>query len=132
MDLPADWEKKALIIVGVVFIATVIYALNPFQGTPSNDTVGQTTTTQNIVPFSKNPKNNTTNSTNSSFKITAEQAKQIATKSYSGYTAGQPIQGSIVVNSTGYNVWIVPLSQNDQVTKTIYIDGNTGIIVMQI
>ena len=132
MDLPEDWEKKALIVVGVVFILTIIYALNPYVGTPdNNDTVQQTTTTT-IIPFPKTDNtNDTTNSTNSSFKITLEEAKEIASKSNPSYTVGTPMQGSIEVNGTGYNVWIVPLSQQDVVSKTIYIDANTGIIVME-
>lgn len=132
MDLPDDWEKKALIIIGAVFILTVIYAFNPFfQSAPTNNSTIEQPTGPSVIPFPKKVKNNTTtNSTNSSFKITIEEAKKIAAQSNPGYTVGTPIQGSIVVNSTSYFVWIVPLTQENTASKTIYIDANTGIIVM--
>lgn len=136
MDLPQGWEKKALIVVGVVFLISVIYALNPYQGSPTNDTVqNQSTQTINIIPFSQNKANNYNNSpntANNTTKLTADQAKSIASQSHPGYTVGQPIEGSVTVNSTNYPVWIVPLSQNNVVSKTIYIDRNTGIIVLEI
>lgn len=135
MDLPENWEKKALILVGAVFILTVIYALNPFQGTPSNATINQSTSTSNPFPFpqitstNKNKTNNT-NSTNTT--ITSDQAKTIATQAMPGFTAGTPLKGSVVVNDTNYNVWIVPLTQQNTASKTIYIDSNTGVIVLVI
>lgn len=137
MDLPENWEKKALLIIGAVFIITVIYALNPFQGSPTNDTINQTPTqTITPIPFPKTTKvnnsNNSSATTNGTLKLTADQAKNIAAQSRPGYNVGQPIQGSVMVNSTNYAVWIVPLSQNNVVSKTIYIDGNTGIIVLEI
>jgi hypothetical protein len=135
MDLPQNWEKKALIIVGAVFIISVIYAMNPFQSTPTNDTLNESSSTTIIPnPFPKitKSKNANNSSVNGTFNITAEQAKKIATQSRPGYTVGQPIQGNVVVNSTNYSVWIVPLSQNNVVSKTIYIDANTGIIVLEI
>jgi len=136
MDLPQGWEKKALIVVGVVFLISVIYALNPYQGSPTNDTIqNQSTQTINIIPFSQNKANNYNNTSTpvtNTTKLTADQAKSIASQSHPGYTVGQPIEGSVTVNSTNYPVWIVPLSQNNVVSKTIYIDRNTGIIVLEI
>ena len=46
-----------------------------------------------------------------------------------GYSVGQPIQGSVMVNNSNHNVWIIPLSLNGM-SKTIYIDTNTGLIVL--
>lgn len=135
-DLPPRWEKKALIVVGVIFVGLVIYSFNPFVGTPTNNTtVEQQPSEPTVVPFPQTPKaNSTTNnsSTNSSFKISSDNAKNIASQANPGYTAGNPMQGSIVVNGTTYLVWIVSLSQQNAVSKTIYIDGNTGVIVMSV
>lgn len=135
-DLPPGWEKKALIVVGVIFVGLVIYSFNPFPGTPTNNTTMEQPQSQpTVIPFAKNPKaNNTTanSSTNTSFKITSDDAARIAGQANPGYTMGSPIQGSIVVNSTTYFVWIVPLSQQNTVSKTIYIDANTGVIVMSV
>jgi len=135
-ELPPDWEKKALIVVGVVFVFTIIYSFNPFQSTNNNNTIDPAPDQSlDPVPFAKvNKTNNTTNSSaiNGTFKITADQAKKIALQSRPAYSPGQPIQGNVVVNSTNYAVWIVPLSQNNAVAKTIYIDANTGIIVLEI
>lgn len=133
MDLPEDWEKKALIVVGAVFILTVIYSFNPFQSTPTNNTTIEETSQPTVVPFPKNEKvNSTDNSThNSSFKVTEEDAKRIAGQSNPNYTVGTPMQGSVNVNSTNYFVWIVSLTKDNEASKTIYIDADTGNIVME-
>ncbi len=132
MDLPADWEKKALIIVGVVFIITVVYAFNPFLSTPTNNTtMEQSPSEPTVIPFPENErKNNTNNSTNDT-KITEEDAKRIAAQAYPDYTVGTPFQGSVNVNSTNYFVWIVPLTKDNTASKTIYIDADTGNIVRE-
>jgi hypothetical protein len=130
MDLPENWEKKALIVVVAVFLILVIYAYNPFQTRP-NTTI-QNQNPQNGVPIPFPKANTSTNSSNNTLKLTAEQAKTIATQARPGYNAGQPIQGTVMVNNTNYAVWIVPLSQNNVVSKTLYIDANTGIIVLEI
>jgi len=131
MDLPENWEKIALVGVVAVLIISVIYALNPFPPTLENDTIQQTTTTTNIIPFPKinKAKNNTTG--NSTLEITLERAKTIAAQQRPGYTVGNPIQGSVVVNNTTYAVWIVPLLTQNTVSKTIYIDIHTGNIVFE-
>jgi hypothetical protein len=131
MDLPDNWEKYALIGVVAVLIISVIYALNPFPPTPENDTIQQTTTTTTIIPFPKNNVNKT-NSSNNTAKITLERAKEIAAQTWPGYTVGQPISGSVTVNDTTYSVWIVPLTKQNTASKTIYIDINTGNIVLDI
>lgn len=134
MDLPENWEKIALILVGVIFLVTVIYALNPFQGTPDNTTLNKNSNPGIVpVPFPKVNKstNNTPNSTNNgTISITLEQAKTIAAQSNPGYDVGQPIPGTVVVNKTNYTVWIVPLTKPNTASKTIYIDIQTGLIVL--
>lgn len=129
MDLPDNWEKYTLIGVVAILIISVIYALNPFPPTPENDTVQQTTTTT-IIPFPKVNKENKSNSTNDTVKITLERAKEIAAGKYPGYTVGDPFSGSVTVNNTTYNVWIVTLNRQNTASKTIYIDVNTGNIVL--
>ncbi len=133
-DLPDGWERKALLIIGVVFIISVIYAFHPFQGTAPNDTGNDTTPTQTVTythPSQPQVVNNSTNksTTNLTANLTVDQAKNIALQSNPGYGVGQPVQGSVVVNSTNHNVWIIPLSLNGR-SKTIYIDINTGLIVL--
>lgn len=133
MDLPQNWEKKALIVVIVVLIATVIYSFNPFPANPTNNTtVEQAPSGPTVVPFPKKNNSNSTdnnNTTNSSSKITADDAKRIAEQANPGYIADDPIQGSINVNSTNYFVYIVTLTKENEASKTIYIDADTGIIV---
>lgn len=137
IDLGEGWEKKLLIIVAVVVFILVIYAYNPFQSkanvTTSNETYTPPTST---VPVQTPVSNNSTNSNNSadkngnnSFLISAEQAKDIALSKNPGYTAGEPMQGTIVINQTTIAVWIVPISKFAQPSKTVYIDVNTGRIV---
>jgi hypothetical protein len=117
----------------VVFLITVIYAFNPFHGsTQSNNT--NVTTPQTVTynhPSQPQVVNNSSNSstTNLTSNLTAEQAKNIAIQNNPGYSVGQPIQGSVMVNNTNHNVWIIPLSLNGR-SKTIYIDINTGLIVL--
>jgi hypothetical protein len=120
--------------VGVVFIISVIYAFNPFQwGTAPNDTQN-VTPTQTVTYTHSQPQvvNNSSNSsaTNLTSNLTAVQATNIAMQNNPGYNVGQPIQGSVMVNNTNHNVWIIPLSLNGM-SKTIYIDTNTGLIVLE-
>ncbi len=132
MNLSTDWEKKALIVIGAVFILTVIYAFNPFQGSPTNNTtMEQSPSEPTIVPFPENEKKNDTNNSTNHTKVTEEDAKRIASQAYPDYTVGTPSQGSINVNSTTYFVWIVPLTKDNTASKTIYIDADTGNIVKE-
>jgi uncharacterized membrane protein YkoI len=144
MDIKDKWnnltrEKQALIGLAVIVLIVIIYAYHPFVGTTSNNTtqVQQSTqpTTVTTVPFTQSGSNNTTVSNNTTgngtSQITAEQAKNIATQSMPGYTAEEPTQGSINVDGASTSVWIVPLSKNNAVSKTLYIDANTGKIVQQ-
>jgi len=129
MDLPENWEKKALIAVVAVFLILMIYAYNPFQSKPNVTLQNQSPNNGVPIPFPQTNKSSN-NSTNATLKLTAEQAKNIAIQSRPGYSVGQPIEGSVMVNNTNYNVWIVPVSKNSE-TKTLFIDVNTGIIVLE-
>jgi len=132
MNLPEEWEKKALIVVGAIFIITVVYAFNPFLSTPTNNTtMEQAPSEPTIIPFPENEKKNDTNNSTNHTKINEEDAKRIASEANQGYTVGTPMQGSINVNSTNYFVWIVPLTKENTASKTIYIDADTGNIVME-
>ena len=70
---------------------------------------------------------NVTNGTNGTYQISADQAKKIA--SQSGFTAGEPTKGTIMVNNNNISVWIVPLLKGTVVTKRIYVDSVTGVVV---
>lgn len=131
MDLKEGWEKKTLIVLVVVILGVGIYAFNPFQ-TSHNVTVDNqspTYTTPAVQPKVNNSTNNSS-SINSTFKLTAEQAKNIASQARPGYSIGQPIQANVMLNNTNHAVWIVPITQNS-ISKTIYIDANTGLIVLE-
>jgi hypothetical protein len=137
MDLDLTPEKKALIALGVVVLIIAVYAYNPFFQTSNNTTVNNTTPSSPSVvpvPFTQQGSNNTTSNnttTNSTSQITAGQAQNIAAQANSGYTAGQATQSSITVNGQQTSVWVVPLSKNEAVKKTVYIDSNTGKIIQQ-
>lgn len=136
MDLEPGWEKKALIIIGIIFIILVVYAYNPFKSTPNVEIDNQTADTAVATPApavtSNNPvANNTTNitnGTNGTFQISADVAKNIAAGANPGYTVGQPIQGNVTINNTVTSVWIVPITQG-AISKKIYVDLSTGTIV---
>jgi len=134
-DLPEGWEKKALIIVVVIVFIIAVYAFNPFQ--PKTNVTSNNTSTPaapTIVPLPQsnlgNSSNISSNSSNSTGILTADQAKNIAEQSNPGYTAGQPSQGTIVVNGTTIAVWIVPITKSGS-SKTLYIDLTSGRIVQE-
>ena len=137
-DLKQEWdklepEKKALIGLGIIVFVIVIYALNPFHSDPNMRVVqGQPTDVQPVtsappVTTSNNSTNNTTLN-NGTFQIAAEVAKNIATGANPGFTAGNPTQGNVTVNSTVFYVWIVPMTQGS-ISKNVYVDLSTGMIV---
>ena len=136
MDLEPGWEKKALIIIGIIFIILVVYAYNPFKSTPHVEIDNQTTdaavTTPAapVVTSNNSTANNTTVNTtnNGTFQISADVAKNIATGANPGYTAGQPTQGNVSINNTAFSVWIVPITQG-AASKKIYVDLATGTII---
>ncbi|MDO5835705.1 MAG: peptidase [Methanobacterium sp.] len=137
IDLGDGWEKKALIVVGVIVFILVIYAYNPFQpkanvtSTNENymppDTYLPVTQTPEVTNNSEN--SSVDNSTKNTFLITADQAKNIAVSQNPGYKASEPFQGTIVLNQTTIVVWMVPISKLGQPSKTVYVDVNTGKIV---
>jgi hypothetical protein len=138
LDLKPGWEKKAIIVVGIVILIIVIYAFNPFYNNPDVQAVqGQPTDTPvtTSAPPAVTSNNSTNNSTasnttvdNGTFQISADVAKNIALGANPGYTAGQPTQGNVIINSTAVSVWIVPLTQGSQ-SKKVYVDSSTGVIV---
>ena len=145
MDFKGKWnklkrEEKALICLAVVVLILTIYAYNPFLMSSDNNSTLENTAPSNTasvvpVPFTQQTSNNTTSSnnttTNSTSQITAGQAQNIAGQANSGYTAGQATQGSITVNGQQTSVWVVPLSKDGSIKKTVYIDSNTGKIIQQ-
>lgn len=135
MDLEPGWEKKALIVLGIIFVIIAVYAFNPFHsnsdvkyenGTADNGAV----TPAPVATTGNSTANNTTVNTtnNSTFQISADVAKNIASGAYPGYTAGQPTQGNVTINNTLYSVWIVPVTQAS-ITKKVYVDLSTGTVV---
>jgi len=139
LDLEPGWEKKALIILGVIVVIIAAYVFNPFSH--PNVVMDNNTTNVSQAPVSppaaptvapnNTTSNFTTNITNTSgnFKISADQAKKIVTDANPGFTVGQPTQGNIMINNVTTAVWIVPLMSGSTVTKNIYVDASTGIIV---
>ena len=133
MDLEPGWEKKALIVLGIIFVIIAVYAFNPFHS--NSDIEYQNGTADNgvitpapVATTGNSTANNTTNNnttTNGTFQISADVAKNIASGAYPGYTAGQPTQGNVTINNTLYSVWIVPVTQAS-ITKKVYVDLSTG------
>ncbi len=138
IDLGDGWEKKALIVVAVVVFILVAYAYNPFQAKPNATVVNDSyrpvspAPASSPVPSVSNDSNNSTdNGENNTFLISAEQAKKIALNDNPGYSASEPMHGTIVLNQTTVVVWIVPISKRSQPSKTVYVDVNTGKIVKE-
>jgi predicted pyridoxine 5'-phosphate oxidase superfamily flavin-nucleotide-binding protein len=137
MNLDLTPEKKALITLGVVVLIVTVYAYNPFFQTSNNTTVNNTTPSNPSVvpvPFTQQGSNNTTSNNttaNPTGQITAEQAQTIAAQANHGYASGLATQGSITINGQQTSVWVVPLSKDGSIKKTVYIDSNTGKIIQQ-
>lgn len=137
IDLGEGWEKKALIIVAVVVFILVAYAYNPFQTKPNITSSNESYNPTSPAPVNKhsldsNESNNsadTSENNTNTFLISSDKAKQIALTEYSGYSASEPMHGTIVLNQTTVVVWIVPLTKSSQPSKTVYVDVNTGRIV---
>lgn len=136
LDLKPGWEKKALIVLGIIVFIIIIYAFNPFQGSANVEVQNGTVDAPVAAPVPQvetpdnSTANNTTavNTTNTTFQISADVAKNIATGANPGFTAGEPTQGTVNINNTVVSVWIVPLTQS-ALSKKIYVDSTTGIIV---
>lgn len=136
MDLGDGWEKKALIVVAVVVVLLLIYVFNPLTPQPDaefNNTSPSSSSLMNM-PFDQstgnitNPNNGTSNVTT---QLTAEQAKNIAIQARPGYTAGDPVQETIVIDGITIAVWKVPLTRTGSTSKTLYIDLTSGRIVKE-
>ena len=136
IDLQPGWEKKALIILGVIVVIIIVYAFNPFNH--PNVVTDNNTTDISPAPTPSQPPanpNNTTNFTKNltnasgNFTISADQAKRIVAQANPGFNTGEPTQGSVTINNVTTSVWIVPLVNGTIVTKNIYVDASTGNIV---
>ncbi|WJI08748.1 PepSY domain-containing protein [Methanobacterium sp. CWC-01] len=136
MDLGDGWEKKALIVVAVVVVLLLIYVFNPITPQPDAEFNNTSLSTPSIInmPYDQstgnttNPANGTSNVT---VQLTAEQAKNIAIQARPGYTAGDPVQETIVIDGITIAVWKVPLSKLGSTSKTLYIDLTSGRIVKE-
>lgn len=139
MDLKPGWEKKALIILAIITIIVVVYAYGPFKGDTKAQILNNTTEVPATAPTSpvvasnnSTSSNNITNvnitgGNNGTYQITADQAKKIAVQP--GFTAGEPTKGSVLISSNNISVWIVPLMKGTVISKRIYVDAITGVIV---
>ena len=138
LDLKPGWERKALIVLGIVVLIIIVYAFNPFHGNsdvqvdsdqPADSAVVTPTAPAPVVSNNSTVNNSTANVTNNStFQISADVAKNIAAGANPGYTAGQPTQGNVSINNSAMAVWIVPLTQGS-LSKRVYVDLATGTIV---
>ncbi|MEN4005835.1 MAG: PepSY domain-containing protein [Methanobacteriaceae archaeon] len=138
MDLKPGWERKALIILGVITVILTVYAHLPFNGNARAAVINNVSVTEPApAPAPKlNISNNTTSNNitnvtsyigNETHGITAEQAKKIASKH--GFTTGEPAKGNIMINNTNTAVWIVPLMKGTILSKRIYVNAATGVII---
>ncbi|MDI9617588.1 hypothetical protein [Methanothermobacter sp.] len=121
------WEYKALAIIAIIAILVTVYSYNSFnQGerVRLSDSI-QPKPQPQPVPVSV--PNMTDNRTNTTENITAEEARQIAVES--GYTAGQPTRGTINLNGTNVEVWVVPLQRGGRTVKEVYVSMGNGQIV---
>lgn len=133
LDLQPGWERKALILIGIIVLIIIIYAFNPFQSSSNVQLVQDQPTDTATVSTSTAPvatvNNSTTNTTNeTTFQISADVAKNIAAGANPGYTAGQPTQGNVTINNTVFSVWVVPITQAS-LSKRVYVDMSTGTII---
>ena len=136
-----ETEKKALVLLGIVVFAVLIYAFNPFHSTsdiqyvqgptesPATTSTPPVVTSNNSTVSNNTSSTNITNGTNVTSQISSDVAKNIAAGANPGFTAGQPTQGTVIVNNTVVSVWIVPITNNMAVSKTVYVDSTTGMIV---
>jgi hypothetical protein len=136
MDLPADWEKKALIVVGIAVIIIVAYAFNPFKSEPNLTANNESVIVNPVVnmPFDQSSSNSTGNSNgtiNGTGELTMEQATNIALQANPGYTSGETSKETLVINGVTISVWKVTLTKSGSTSKTIYINVVSGKIEKQ-
>ncbi len=130
MDIDLTWEQKALIGVGAVVLIILIYAYGPFNMTPEVNVQNTTSTpvsNPQLLPVNSPSDNSANNTTNGTFTITKQKAKEVA--SLPGYRTGDPTSGSIIINNQTVSVWVVPLYLNGKMTKEVYVDTANGSIV---
>lgn len=128
MDLDLSWEKKLLIIFGVLALIIIIYAYNPFQETPEVLVHNQTYFPSQPITMPFNTSSgNESNQTNGTVTITSQQAKEIATEP--NFTTGEPTSGTINLNNEVVAVWVVPLYQQNKLKKEVYVSKVNGNIV---
>lgn len=139
INLEPGWEKKALIVLGIIVLIITVYAFNPFSSSPnievqSGNAYTPTSTPKQAPMVSNNStSNNTTdefltNGTNGTFQISADQAKQIALNDNPGFTAGEPVQGTLTINNNVVSVWKVPLMKEGAQSREVYVNSETGMI----
>ncbi len=138
LDLGEGWEKKALVVVAVVVFILVAYAYNPFQTKPNGTIINDSYTPVSPAPatpsapdVSNNSNKSTDSNGDSTFLISPDKAKEIALAGNPGYTALDPMHGTVVLNQTTVVVWIVEITKKSYPSKTVYIDVNTGKIVKE-
>ncbi|HNR25923.1 MAG TPA: PepSY domain-containing protein [Methanobacteriaceae archaeon] len=133
MDLPEEWEKKALIVVGIVVVIIVAYAFNPFKSEPNVTTNNESVNINPVtnMPFDQSSPNSTANTnetTNTTSELTMEQATNIAIQANPGYASGETSKETMVINGVTISVWRVTLTKSGSPSKTLYINAISGKI----
>lgn len=133
MDLPEDWEKKALIVVGIVVIILLVYVFNPFKSEPNITANNESVNVNPVVnmPFdqaSSNSTNFNNGTSNVTSELTMEQATNIALQANPGYTSGETSKETLVINGITISVWKVTLTKSGSTSKTLYINVISGKI----
>jgi len=133
MDLEPGWEKKALMVLAVITIIVVVYVYIPFEGEAKTEVLNNTSEAPapapvpTVTPPDKQTPANITNVTDHGNQITADQAEKNA--SQANFTTGEPAKGNLTINNNSTVVWIVPLMKGAVISKRIYVDAATGVIV---
>lgn len=133
MDLPEDWEKKALIVVGIVVIILLAYVFNPFKSEPNITAYNESVNVNPVVnmPFDQSSSNSTNfnnGTSNVTSELTMEQATNIALQANPGYTSGETSKETLVINGITISVWKVTLTKSGSTSKTLYINVISGKI----
>jgi len=121
------WEYKALAAIAIIAILVTVYSYNSFNHGERVRLSDSTQIEPQPQPVPVSVPNITDNKTDTSENVTAEEARQIAAES--GYTAGQPTRGSINLNGTAVDVWVVPLQRGGRTVKEVYVSMEGGQIV---
>ncbi|MCG2828434.1 hypothetical protein [Methanothermobacter sp. K4] len=121
------WEYKALAIIAIIATLVTLYSYSSFNHGERVRLSDSTQIQPQPQPVPVSVPNMTDNRTNTTENVTAEEARQIAAES--GYTAGQPTRGSINLNGTDVEVWVVPLQRGGRTVKEVYVSMEGGQIV---